>query len=206
MDMKKQSIPCRIILVFSIFYALQTSILAQYSMPEVLDTASLKEQFGYIEGRTRIYNDFRAIREDMFQRLSRNALDSLSAARKQIGALDRELNSTRQGADSLSGLLQESRQERDEAIRNRDSLSFLGISMNKLLYNTILWGIIAGLAFLAAILFLMFKGNHGRMTRAKKDLEELKEEFEAYRKQSRERYEKLVVSHHQEIKKLKEGR
>ena len=35
------------------------------------------------------------------------------------------------------------------------------------------------------------------------NLEEVKEEFEAYRKQSRERQEQLVVKHHNELRKMK---
>jgi hypothetical protein len=39
----------------------------------------------------------------------------------------------------------------------------------------------------------------------KKELDETRESFENYKKEARERYEKLVVSHHNEIMKLKGG-
>ena len=49
----------------------------------------------------------------------------------------------------------------------------------------------------------MFKRSFVITRQTSKDLEETREEFETYRQQSRERYEKLVVQHHQEVLKLK---
>jgi hypothetical protein len=59
------------------------------------------------------------------------------------------------------------------------------------------------LAVLAAISFLLFKRAHVVTLQTKKQLEEIQEEFETHRTNSREKYEKLVVSHHNEIMKLK---
>lgn len=186
--------------------ALPGSSAGQGTIPQVLDTARLQEQWNYLQDRTRIYNDYRTIREDMFQKLKRNTIDSLNFQKGKVRDLTGRLMSTREEGDSLMALLEQARKERDDAIRNRDRLSLLGIGMHKTLYNTILWAIIAGLAFLVILLFTMFRTTRHSTVRTRKDLEELKEEYENYRKQSRERYEKLVVSHHHEIKKLKEGR
>jgi flagellar biosynthesis/type III secretory pathway M-ring protein FliF/YscJ len=104
---------------------------------------------------------------------------------------------------SLEQTLQETTEERDLAIKNKNSLSFLGIQMNKAFYNSIMWIIILALAVLLVILFLLFKRSFTVTRQTTKDLEETREEFESYRQQSRERYEKLVVQHHQEVLKLK---
>ena len=45
------------------------TIKAQYTMPEVMDTGTFRQQLDFVEERTRIYNDFRAIREDIFQKI-----------------------------------------------------------------------------------------------------------------------------------------
>jgi len=194
------------VLCLGCWLALPGSSAGQGTMPQVLDTALLQEQWNYLQERTRIYNDYRAIREDMFQKVKRNTMDSLNFQKGKVRDLTGRLMSTREEGDSLMALLEQARKERDDAIRNRDRLSLLGIGMHKTLYNTILWAIIAGLAFLVILLFTMFRTTRHSTVRTRKDLEELKEEYENYRKQSRERYEKLVVSHHHEIKKLKEGR
>ena len=105
--------------------------------------------------------------------------------------------------DSLQAELQRSNVKLDQAVKNRDKLTFLWIPMQKALYNTIVWIIIAALIFLSVVLFLSTKRIFISARNNKNDLEELKEEFEAYRKTSRERYEKLAVQSHNEIRKLK---
>lgn len=176
---------------------------AAQTMPEVMDTARLQEQLNYIQDRTRIYNDFRAIREDIFQRMKRNAIDSLSQARSEIAGLNGQLESADEEISKLNREMVNVKEERDEAIRTKDSFSFLGIQINKILYNTIMWVIVLGLAALAVILFLLFKRTHAVTLQTRRELENTREEFESYRKSSREKYEKLVVSHHNEIMKLK---
>ncbi len=179
------------------------SIIAQGTMPEVLDTGTLEEQLDYLDERTRIYNNFRAIREDMFQKIKTNSLDSLDGSKITISELEGQLREQIILVESLREELQNTNNQLDEAIKNRDRLSFLGIPLHKALYNTIVWAVIAGLAFITAILFLSNKRLLTNARRNKNDLEELKEEFEAYRKQTREQREQLVVKHHNELRKLK---
>jgi predicted nucleic acid-binding Zn-ribbon protein len=177
--------------------------MGQTSMPEILNEGTLEQQYEYLHDRTRIYNNFRAIREDMFQKIRTNSLDSLDAVKADLQQLEtrfREANGTIQ---SQQADLQETNEKLNLAIKNRDSLSFLGIQMHKALYNSIVWIIIAALAFLAGVLFLSNKRLMTTARRNRKDLEETREEFEVHRKQSREKYEQMVVKHHNEIRKLK---
>jgi molybdopterin converting factor small subunit len=175
----------------------------QYTMPEILDSGTLREQWDYMNDRTRIYNDFRAIREDMFQKIRTNSLYSLRAVKKDLFQLEGRFNEANVRIESLQAELQETNDRLDEAIKNRDRLSFFGTPMNKTLYNSIVWIVIAGLAFLSVILFLTNKRLLTVAHRNKRDLEETREDFEAHRKQSREKFEQLVVQHHNELKKLK---
>jgi hypothetical protein len=176
---------------------------AQTSTPEVLDTATLQQQLDYMEERMNIYNGYRAVRDDIFLKMNKNSLDSLSAAKRDISQLEASLTTTQSDIASLQKTLQQTSEDRDLAIKNKNSMSFIGIQMNKALYNSILWIIILALVALLIILFLMFKRSFVVTRQTTKDLEEIKEEFESYRQQSRERYEKLVVQHHQEVLKLK---
>jgi preprotein translocase subunit SecF len=171
--------------------------------PEILDTATLQQQMDYLKDRTNIYNGYRAVRDDIFLKMQKNALDSLSAAKREISQLKTSLENTGSDMALLERSLQQMSEERDSAIKNKNSLSFLGIQMNKALYNSIMWVIVLGLAALLIILFLLYKRSFSVTRQIRKDLEETREEFETYRQQSRERYEKLVVQHHKEVLKLK---
>ena len=176
---------------------------AQSGASAVLDTALLEAQMEYIYDNTGIYNDYRAIREDIFLKLKRNVNDTVSAARLEIASLNSKLSEREFQIESLNTDLARTRNEKEEAIRNRDSLSFLGIQMNKTLYNSIVWIIILGLAALAAIMVLLFKRSNQVTNEVREELQSTQNEFDDYRKSAREKYEKLVVTHHNEIMKLK---
>ncbi|RPI46183.1 MAG: hypothetical protein EHM46_00895 [Bacteroidetes bacterium] len=192
-----------IITIPGLFLCGITTLHAQYNMPQELDTASLRSQLNYIENRTRIYDDFRAIREDLFQKMKENIEDTLMVTHTEIEQLNRTLVEKNQQITGLNSDLETIRGERDDAIRNRDSFSFLGIKMNKAIYNSIMWFMVLGLAVLAVLLFLLFKRSHDVTAHKRKELEITLEEFEEYRKSSREKYEKMVVNHHNEMMKLK---
>jgi uncharacterized membrane-anchored protein YhcB (DUF1043 family) len=65
--------------------------------------------------------------------------------------------------------------------------------------------IIIGLICALVFGFLAFKRNLSVTQNTKKELVELKDEFESYRKTSREAREKMSMDHFNEIRRLKGG-
>jgi hypothetical protein len=59
----------RFVLIFAILVLAAIKVNCQTTIPDVLTKNSLKEQMNYLEERTKIYENYRAIREDMFQKL-----------------------------------------------------------------------------------------------------------------------------------------
>jgi len=172
-------------------------------MPDVLQKGSLTEQLNYIEERTRIYDYYRAIREDMWQQIKKNTLDTLAVAKGEISVLTLSENKYYGKIDSLNKIVTDARVKLDEAVRTKNSINVLGLDINKFAYNSVMWIIVAGLAIILAIVFLAFKRNITVTRNTKKDLEELKAEFETYRKQSREAREKMSMEHFNEIRRLR---
>jgi hypothetical protein len=202
--MKQLQIRYAMILTVLIITVIQ--VKGQSAMPDVFQNSSLKEQLNYLDEHTRIYDNYRAIREDMFQKLKSNISDSLNAANKKITGFSNtrsELNTT---IDSLRADLASTRTRLDEMTVTKNSISVLGVEVNKQAYNKIMW-IIVGIMLAALVIgFLIFKRNLLLMASTKNDYQELKNEFEAYRKTSREAREKLTMDHFNEIKRIREGR
>jgi len=176
---------------------------SQTTMPEMLVKGSMKEQMDYIQEKTRIYEDYRAVREDMFQKIKGNALDSLNSAKTEINSLKinaREQNLT---IDSLNASIENVRADLDKMTKTKNSIRLLGMEINKVAYNAVLWTIIAVLAGLLTIGFLAFRRNRTVTVHTKREIEELKKEFEAYRKAAREAREKMSMTHFNELKKLR---
>ncbi|MEA3462072.1 MAG: hypothetical protein U9R49_09345 [Bacteroidota bacterium] len=187
----------------SLFISIVQPVHAQSGASAVLDSATLDAQLNYIHEKTRVYNDYRAIRDDIFLKMKRNVMDTLNGSRLEVEELNSRLTDRDFQIETLNTDLTRTKNEKDEAVRNRDSLSFIGIQMSKGFYNLILWFIILGLAALAVIMVMMFRRSHKVTKEVQDELQSTQEEFEKYRKSSREKYEKLVVSHHTEIIRLK---
>ncbi len=177
----------------------------QTPMPDVLKSGTMKEQLNYIEEKTRIYENYRAIREDMFQKIKGNMSDTLSSDKNRISGLNKKTSNLNQTIDSLKSTLESTESNLDEMTRTKNSISVLGIAMNKLTYNAFMWTVVAVLAALLVFGFLIFKTNLAVTTNTKKELSEMKQEFEAYRKTSREAREKMSMDHFNELKKLRGG-
>jgi tetrahydromethanopterin S-methyltransferase subunit B len=180
-------------------------VTGQGTMPDVLLKNSLKEQLNYIGEHTIIYENYRAIREDMFQRIKGNVTDTLSFLNIKIAGLNKTTAGLNKTIDTLRTNLSTTQTRLEEMTVTKNSIRVAGIEVNKASYNKIMWLILAGL--IAALLagFLIFKRNLMIMSSTKKEFQELKIEFEAYRKTSREAREKLTMDHFNEIKRLKGG-
>lgn len=201
----KYQIPVPFIILLTIILSSFQFAKGQTTMPEVMDTATLQAQMNYIQEKTRIYNNFRAIREDIFLKMKANSLDSLSVAKNDISRLNETVDARNSEIESLNAELGSAREQLNTAVKNKNALTFLGIQMDKKYYNSLMWTIVVILAALLTILFIIFRRNRVITVEFRDDLNETKENFETYKKEARERYEKLVVSHHNEIMKLRGG-
>lgn len=87
--------------------------------------------------------------------------------------------------------------------RTKESMKLLGMEISKETYTTIMMSIIVVLLLILLIGFLIFKRNLNMVNSRNKDLNDLRAEFEAYRKTSREAREKMSLQHFNELKRLR---
>jgi hypothetical protein len=176
---------------------------SQTAMPDVLFKNSLKEQMNYLDEHTKIYETYRAIREDMFQKLKANVSDTMSAVKNKIAGLYLTRSVLTMKIDSLTKSLAATNTSLDEITKSKNSISVIGLEINKSTYNKVMWTILAALLAALVLGFLAFKRNMTILSDTKKEFQDLKDEFEAYRKTSREAREKMTMAHFLELKKLK---
>lgn len=201
--MKQLQIRCVLILAVVVISVIK--VTGQVTMPDVLLKSSLKEQLNYIEEHTIIYENYRAIREDMFQKIKRNVTDTLSSLNIKIAVLNKTASTLNRTIDTLRTNHSTTQTRLEEMTVTKNSIRVAGIEVNKATYNKIMWTILAGLIAALLVGFLVFKRNLMIMSTTKKEFQELKIEFEGYRKTSREAREKLTMDHFNELKKLKGG-
>lgn len=195
----------KIVLILILVTLATTLSKGQAKMPEELTTATIPGQINYVEDHTRIYDNFRAIREDIYQKLNKNILDSLTAEKNKVAELKNNTAALDSKTDSLNVLLASTRQQLEEVTATKNKIRVLGLEINKTAYNAIMWILVGGLILLMAIGFMIFKRNLVVLLRTEKDLKELKEEFAAYRQSSRiarEKVEMDLFRANQKLKKL----
>jgi hypothetical protein len=195
----------RFLMIAAIMLLGMTRGSCQNTIPEILDKGTLTEQIKYIEERTLIYENYRAIREDMFQKIKNNAVDSLNKAKSSIMGLVGLTGDLNYRIDSLKSSLNATKEELKEISRTKNSISVIGIQLDKIKYNSIMWTLVVSLVALLVIGYLTFKRNLSITFNTKKELKELREEFEEYRKKSRLEREKMSMDHFNAMKKLKGG-
>jgi len=192
------------ILVFTVISFTVINAVGQTAMPNELTTNTIKEQINYVEEHTRIYDNFRAIREDIYQKINRNVMDTIMAEKSRVAALKILTSDLNGKTDSLNDLLSTARVDLVQATTTKNNIRVLGLELNKRTYNAIMWIVVGGLAFLLALGFLVFKRNLTVLLRTDKDLKELKDEFAAYKQSSRLAREKLEMDNFHAMQKLKE--
>jgi hypothetical protein len=175
----------------------------QNTMPDVLITGTLREQLDYLNDKTRIYEDYRAIREDMFQKIRSNTIDSIKVEKNKVIFLKNINLSKNKSIDSLNTTLESTRLDLEKVTKTKNSIKILGIEINKSGYNAVMWTLIIFLAGALVFGFLAFTRNQAVTSRTKKEYEDLRKEFEAYRKAAREAREKMSMAHFNEVRKLR---
>ncbi len=200
--MKKLHLRCAMILTVLAITIFKT---AGQALPDVFLNNSLNEQLKFLDEHTKIYDNYRAIREDMFQKIKGNVADTLSSVENKIAGLNKTAYTLNRTIDTLKRNLELTQTNLDEMTRSKNSISVIGMQVNKSAYNNIMWIIVGGLVAILIIGFLVFKRNLSAIFNTKKEYDELKNEFETYRKTSREAREKMTMDHFNEIKRLKSG-
>jgi len=193
----------KISLVVTIILATGVSTRCQTD-PEEYKKGTISEQLNNLEAHTRIYENFRAIREDIFQILKKNINDSLINTKRRINKLASVVAILNSRIDSINKSIEGTKNSLEEMTRTKNSISILGMEVNKITYNSFMWTILGILITLLVIGYLTFNMNRNSTLKTKKELTELQKEFEDYRKRKNLEHEKMVMSHFNEIKKIKE--
>ncbi len=192
------------LMIFLLLISFTSSLKAQSNtILAVMDSASLEAQLEYLQQKTRVYDEFRAIRDDVFRKAKKNAIDSLNVQKLEVARLNSEISEREFEIETLNTNLSRTKVERDQAIRTKDSFVFFGMETQKGVYNMIMWILVLGFLSGSVLLFILFKRSYVVTTQTRSELESIQGEFEEYRKSSREKYEKLVISHHNDLMKMK---
>lgn len=162
---------------------------------------TIENQFDNIYRTSSTYQNYKVISRDRFNTLKSSVLDSLKIYSKSLSAKEKTITAKGVEIESLKKELKETNIKLKEAISKENSFSFLGVEIAKGTYNLMVWALVGVLlAGLIHFIYQFAKSNTTTKT-ALTDLEEVENEFEAHRKKTLEREQKLRRQLHDEINK-----
>jgi len=143
---------------------------------------------------------FKELQIDQFYGALKDSVKGLESkiqeGRNQVATLQNEL-------EVKTSQLEEVQLNLEESNKQVNSIRVLGMYINKSAYTLFMFLVILGLAVLSGIVFLLYKRSNKITVYTKNEYNELKEEFEVYKKNSMERYTKLNRELHDTRMELK---
>lgn len=175
-----------------------------------LDEGPISNQFDYIVKRSGNYRAagirYEVVKEAELLKLRKNVLDSIAAMNKKTAELNATITEHETTITSLNNKLEETTTNLNAVTEEKDSMSFIGISVSKGTYNFILWTIICGLLFLLGLFIYRFRNSNILTQEAKQNLSELEVEYQDHRRRALEREQKISRQLIDEINKQKKSK
>jgi len=191
-------------IVLLILFAVYSSLQAQQSIEKPsLEKSNIEGQFTYVYQQSSDFEDYKMVKKWWITRLKSHVLDTLKQVEGQLLATQKLVQDKNVRIDSLNKLLSSNNVTLNSTIKEKNTLYLLGIPMDKAAYNSILWTVIAGLAFTLVLFILLYKRSNIVTIQTRDDLSEIKTEFEAFRKRALEREEGIVRKYHNELMQYK---
>src|SRR5690606_24734314 len=166
-----------------------------------LTSGTIDSQFIYLYAISKTQDGIEHVRQANLEQIRKNVTDSIKALSQQIAELRAKDEGQQVAMEAMSDSLMQARNALQIAQQEKDSFSFLGISMKKSTYSLIMWGFVLLLAI--ALIFYIYKYNQSRVVTVdtKKAIEELQEEFDHHRKKAMEKEQKLKRQLQDELNK-----
>ncbi|MDO3640390.1 MAG: hypothetical protein ACTHMI_05870 [Mucilaginibacter sp.] len=152
----------------------------------LMNDKSISGQYKYL--LTKIYH----YQEPQVAAFYRNLKDTIEATKAKLKQTEAKLAAQVKTASDLQSDVSD--KEKSLALSNSrvNSVNFLGIYIDKSLYNMIMWGLVIALGITAAIVIYR-TGSFSREAKYRIDLyNELDEEFKAYKAKANEKEKKLA--------------
>ncbi|NER15791.1 tRNA (guanine-N1)-methyltransferase [Spongiivirga citrea] len=195
------------LLILFVFISFSSGLRAQTAPVEgSLDGGTIDSQLTWLLKKSPNYQEYEMIKRFMALKMKQNVLDTLKVMRASINEGKNTITAQQTQIDNLKIELGNTNQNLEQTTKEKNSMSFLGILMNKAAYNALLWGIITALVGLLVWFIYKFRNSNLVTQQARAKLSEVEEEFEAHRSRALEREQKVRRQLQDEINKQKAGK
>lgn len=166
-------------------------VLGLFSMHFSMAQDGIKKEFDQMMEKSSTYEQYKVIKITEINEFWARVESTLDARTANIQRLQNQLEAVDTQVDSLQAELARVNVRLNETLEEKDSIVFLGLSMEKTAYHIFVWIIIVALAVLCVMAYLMYIKSNKTTTRIKREYSGLSKEFEAHKDKARETQVKL---------------
>ena len=141
--------------------------------------------------KSETYTEYKVIKRSRLSQYSKAVQDSINANRNEIRSLKSKVADQQSKISTLSKRIEELEEKLAKSEELRESLWFLGVSLNKATYHVIVWLIIAGLVVFGGMAYTSFMRSNKITSKTKKEYKGLEVEYEEHKKKSHEKQIKM---------------
>lgn len=156
-----------------------------------LRSGTITSQFDYIYRVSNGFQDYEVVKKSNLEQLKANVLDSIRTLTQEVVTLKSQVASMDDSVILVKEQLSAEINQKNEAIASRDNFSFLGIGIQKTVYSSLMWALVAVLAGALSFFAAQYFRSFGRIKKAETDFLGIQEEFEQHRKNTLDRERKL---------------
>lgn len=166
-----------------------------------LTSGTIDSQFVYLYAISRTQDGIEHVRRPNLEQIRKNVADTIRTLTQAIAELKAKEGNRQTAVEAITDSLVQIQAELQTAQREKDSFSFIGISLRKSTYSLIMWGIVLLLATTLATFIYRFNQSHVVTRDTKKAIADLQNEFDQHRKKALEKEQKLKRQLQDEINK-----
>lgn len=172
------------------------SLLFTFTAFFIVNSSAAQDQdltgkFNQMMENSETYEAYKVIRSTRLNEFWAEVEDTLSRKENSISSLSKQTHELEITVNELKSQLSEIQSQLEESESKNDTIAFLGVDLNKLLYHIIVWVIIAALVIVIAVLFGMYTRSHSVTRKAQKEYSAVVAEFETFKDKAREKQAKL---------------
>lgn len=196
------------LLILIIFVSINTTLFAQeesMTAAAALRQADIKTQFETVIKKSGRYQEYKVVKREWMDKLMTNTLDSIKVIESKLATSNATIKEQQSNISNLKASLDETNNNLTSVTSEKDNMQFMGASMTKGTYKTMMWSIVGILLILLGFFIYKFKNSNTVTVEAKKSLAEIEAEFEDHRRRALEREQKVMRKLQDELNKQRKA-
>lgn len=161
------------------------------TIAQVSSETTIDENFEELITTSNNFKGYKVVDTEQLTKLQKLTSSRIAELKEEIAASKEATSAHEAQVAQLRAELESMEAQLNAVTSEKDNISFMGMSLSKAGYNTTMWSIIGILVLALALFVVRFKRSHIHTQEARKNLNEMEKEFDAYRVKALEKEQRL---------------